>query len=123
MRIIWQAIALLILLNPVFPVVEYVLNYEYISTELCENKDKPELECNGKCYLMQSLAKQASKENDGNKKGSRLQLDERTLLYFKDYVTSWTPFTQEQNWAKTADVYAAEYTYLFARKQYRPPIV
>lgn len=33
------------------PVLEYVTNYKYISQELCENKDKPELECNGKCYL------------------------------------------------------------------------
>jgi|LGVD01.1.fsa_nt_gb hypothetical protein len=34
------------------PVFNYIANYEYISQELCENKDKPELECNGKCYLL-----------------------------------------------------------------------
>lgn len=33
------------------PVFNYITNYDYISQELCENKDKPELECNGKCYL------------------------------------------------------------------------
>ena len=33
------------------PVFNYIANYEYISQELCENKDNPELECNGKCYL------------------------------------------------------------------------
>lgn len=31
--------------------VIYYANYEYISTELCENLDKPELDCQGRCYL------------------------------------------------------------------------
>ena len=38
------------------------MNYEYIAKELCENKAKPELECNGKCHLKAELAK-ASEEN------------------------------------------------------------
>lgn len=42
---------LLALLGPVFPVLEYLMNYDYISTQLCENKDKPILTCHGKCYL------------------------------------------------------------------------
>ncbi len=48
--------------KPVFPVLNYVVNYDYILKELCENKAKPELECNGKCHLKAELAK-ASKEN------------------------------------------------------------
>jgi hypothetical protein len=39
-----------------------VVNYEHIAEELCENKEKPELKCNGKCHLKAELAK-ASKEN------------------------------------------------------------
>lgn len=45
------------------PVFEYLANYKYISEELCENKDKPELECNGKCYLIkQTRAQSEDKE-------------------------------------------------------------
>ncbi|MCK5908299.1 MAG: hypothetical protein KAG37_11930 [Flavobacteriales bacterium] len=45
------------------PVFNYIANYEYISQELCENKDKPELECNGKCYLIkQTRALQEEQE-------------------------------------------------------------
>jgi hypothetical protein len=51
-----------ILFRPIFPVVDYVVNYEYISKVLCENKDKPKLKCNGKCHLMKELAKQAESE-------------------------------------------------------------
>lgn len=51
---------LLSLLGPFLPVFDYLINYDYISTELCENKDKPILTCNGKCYL----EKQVKKTND-----------------------------------------------------------
>ncbi|WP_405266718.1 hypothetical protein [Cellulophaga sp. Ld12] len=60
-------IAILICLKPTFPLMEYVFNYDYISEVLCINKEKPELNCNGKCYLMTKLAEE-SKANDANKK-------------------------------------------------------
>lgn len=52
------------MLRPIAPFVEYAINYDYISKVLCINKDKPELNCNGKCHLMQELEKQ--KEDDFN---------------------------------------------------------
>jgi len=50
-------IALTIFLKPVFPVVEYVVNYDYISTVLCVNKANIKMHCNGKCHLKAALAK------------------------------------------------------------------
>ncbi len=50
------------MLRPFMPFMEYALNYEYISTVLCENKDKPEMHCNGKCHLMKEVKKQKTKE-------------------------------------------------------------
>jgi len=41
----------LALIQPALPILEYFVNYNYIVNELCENKDKPILTCNGKCYL------------------------------------------------------------------------
>lgn len=55
-------LSLLVFIKPVVPVFEYVINYEYIATVLCINKDKPEMHCNGKCHLMQELAKVSEKE-------------------------------------------------------------
>ena len=37
------------------PIIDYYANYDYIATVLCENKDKPYLECDGKCYLKKQL--------------------------------------------------------------------
>lgn len=37
------------------PVVHYQLNYTYMATELCINRDKPIAMCNGKCELKKEL--------------------------------------------------------------------
>lgn len=50
------------LVKPALPVVEYIINYDYIVKELCENKDKPALKCNGKCHLAKQLAKASEDE-------------------------------------------------------------
>lgn len=46
------------MLKPVFPVVDYIINHDYIAEYFCVNKDKPELSCDGKCYLAQQLAEE-----------------------------------------------------------------
>lgn len=50
------------MLRPVQPYVEYVLNQDYIAEFLCINKDKPELQCNGKCHLVKEIEKQQENE-------------------------------------------------------------
>ncbi|MDT0295118.1 hypothetical protein ACFQ3R_04725 [Mesonia ostreae] len=52
------------LIKPLWPIVDYVINYDHIVSTLCENKDKPKMECNGKCYLSKMLAKEASEETE-----------------------------------------------------------
>lgn len=76
------AIILMVLLKPIFPVVEYVVNYDYISKVLCENKAKPVLKCNGKCHLMKQLAKESESEKplSSNKK----VLQEIEVLFFQN---------------------------------------
>jgi len=50
------------MLRPVQPYVEYILNQNYIAEFLCINKDKPELQCNGKCHLVKQIEKQQENE-------------------------------------------------------------
>lgn len=49
---------MLALIQPAIPVLDYLLNYNYIVKELCENRDKPISTCNGKCYLEKQVKKQ-----------------------------------------------------------------
>lgn len=54
---------LLVLIQPALPVLEYLINYDYIVSELCENRDKPVMTCNGKCYLSDQVEKQLNLEH------------------------------------------------------------
>ena len=51
-----------VVLKPIFPLVDYAVNYNYIAKVLCVNKTKPTLKCNGKCHLMKELTKAAESE-------------------------------------------------------------
>jgi hypothetical protein len=46
-------------------VFDYRLNKDFIAKNLCENKAKPKMHCNGKCQLMKKLA--AEEKDAGNK--------------------------------------------------------
>lgn len=54
-----------------FAVLSFELNQRYIAEELCVNRDKPWMHCNGKCYLMNKV-KQAE-ENEKKQAGKDLR--------------------------------------------------
>ncbi len=41
----------------------YMLNKDYITEAFCVNKDKPELECNGKCHMKDVMEKNEEKKD------------------------------------------------------------
>lgn len=41
----------------------YYLNQEFIIQNFCENKARPEMHCNGKCYLMKKIKHHDAHEN------------------------------------------------------------
>lgn len=41
----------------------YQLNRNYIARVLCENRDKPQLHCDGQCYLAKKLKAQQDKQD------------------------------------------------------------
>lgn len=69
--------------------VGYELNKNYIATVLCENINKPELKCNGKCYLSKKI-KQAEKEDQKpGQTASKTMLSQNfifTDFHFKSYL-------------------------------------
>lgn len=52
-----------LVLRTAMPIVDYAVNYNYISSQLCENRDKPQLLCNGKCYLKKEILKSTENQN------------------------------------------------------------
>ena len=53
-----------LVMRPSLPMLEYELRKDFIAAELCENQDRPEMECDGKCYLNKRLAEAASEVPD-----------------------------------------------------------
>lgn len=77
------AVALIMLVRPLWPIVEYLTNYSYIVEVLCENRDRPELDCDGKCYLSKLLAEQR-RDQDKNPFGEqRSPAEVQPLVYFQ----------------------------------------
>ena len=58
---------LLAIIQPMYPVMEYLINYDYIVNQLCENRDKPVLACNGKCYLGKQVKESQETRKDPNR--------------------------------------------------------
>jgi hypothetical protein len=47
--------------SPWGTIAYYHANKDYIARVLCENRDKPQLHCNGQCYLAKQLKAQQDK--------------------------------------------------------------
>lgn len=63
-QLITFILALLIFMQPfqkVWIYISFKINQDYIAKNLCENRAKPTMHCNGKCHLMKKL-KEADKE-------------------------------------------------------------
>ena len=114
-------LALLMLLKPVLPVLDYVFNYDYISKVLCLNKAKPKLQCNGKCHLMKELAKTSENETpiSSNKKSSSQEME---ILFFEE-INSFKITPIYFNLKQTVNNnYSDLYYYLNSDSVFRPPI-
>lgn len=78
----------------------FEMNQGYIAKELCVNRDKPQLHCNGQCYLMKKLKQAQEKEQKQDRQFQKIQLQEAivyTPFVFKQYsfiaVDFRVPFT------------------------------
>jgi len=68
------------MLKPVMPFIDYYVNYNYISTTLCVNRDKPQMHCNGKCYLNKLIKKEINQENNTNSKAPNIDFSKYPVL-------------------------------------------
>jgi hypothetical protein len=57
--------------NQLFVYAGFELNENYIVSELCINRDQPQLQCNGKCYLMQKVKQAEQKEKSRDRENQR----------------------------------------------------
>src|SRR5215217_498147 len=76
-------------LSSVLVYLGFEANKKYIAKELCENKNKPQLNCNGKCYLMKKLKQAQDKEQKQEQQSQKSQVQDAVVnkpLVFKQYA-------------------------------------
>ena len=54
----------------------FQMNRNYIAANLCENRNKPWLHCNGKCYLMKKIRQADEKQNAAERASQRNLIQE-----------------------------------------------
>lgn len=91
--VFFYVLYLVAMMRPVMPFLDYMVNYNYIAEALCENRDKPYLECNGKCYLEEQLSQVNHDSHGHNSPVPKIDL--------KDYPVSLVDaFHEDENQKK-----------------------
>ncbi|OCA79529.1 hypothetical protein BBH99_18635 [Chryseobacterium contaminans] len=107
--------------RPLMPLAEYAVNYNYIVNTLCVNKSKPELHCNGKCYLSKEVAKtnvdaESTPFNKAKNLGQKI-LDMYTLPEITEVVHQEKTIVSNTNF-----IYETAYSFLFLKHIFKPPV-
>ena len=77
------------LMNQWGAVAYYRVNQDYIAKNLCENRDKPMMNCNGQCYLAKQLKAAEEKEQKSN--SERLEKMPEVVLVFQAIEPVFSP--------------------------------
>jgi hypothetical protein len=103
-----------------YPVTIYAYYYgnkNYIVTALCENKNKPKLQCNGKCFIKKQLKKVEQEQQK-----EKPQIKETALSAFFIAVDSYSHQPKILGIAtKDTLPHSNSYSYLFVSTHFRPP--
>ena len=106
--------------KPILPLFDYWVNYKYIANELCENQDKPELECNGKCHLKKELAKAATEESSNSKDKKQVSKQEIEILFFQETFNFESKNISSVS-VKVPTFYSNNYFHLNSSQIFHPP--
>jgi hypothetical protein len=96
------------MLRPVSPMLSFYSNYDYFAKERCENKARPEKQCNGKCQ-MKRMVKENSGTNGSSTPVSLIHADEIPVsIVPQSEFAFWSPLFPFKYQADVADVWAKE---------------
>ena len=115
--ILFTLLYMLAMLKPVLPVFDYVVNQDYIAEYLCINKDKPEMHCDGKCYVMQMLEEQ---RNEKKQNLPSIDLREYPIGFVTVLTLENTTFSPSD--LKNTNNYTNKYSFLNSYQYFHPPI-
>ena len=77
-------------LSRYFVYVGFEFNKNYIAANLCENRDKPVMQCLGKCYLSKKLKQEAQKEKSQERDSKKSHFQEADIITRMVLICSMT---------------------------------
>jgi len=103
-------------------VVYFELNIDEIIEKYCVNKDKPQLECNGKCHLAKQIAVYDNTTTDDATGIETINIKEIfTLVYLVKHATNVPNSTSSFSSEDATNLYKNNYSYLGTSSFFRPP--
>lgn len=63
-------------------VISFEVNRDYIAQSLCVNRNRPELNCKGQCFLMKNLKAKIQHSEEQEKQTLQQLLDETLTLFY-----------------------------------------
>ncbi|MBL7826983.1 MAG: hypothetical protein JNJ57_10160 [Saprospiraceae bacterium] len=101
-------------------VVYWFGNHAYIAAVLCENRDKPEEHCDGKCYLKKNLSAAPDQPSESKSTAPVLKKDAE-LIFLLDDAFSWATFSLEDSNVPVRSVVHQLYNRLADLGVFHPP--
>lgn len=103
------------------------INQKAITEKYCENKARPELECNGQCHLKKQLKAFSQEDQKQGKSDSTIPIKKDVKLEKVEYTTSNFDFHLTTNnfiiHHKPYDNYCHSYKFNLKKPIFQPPIV
>lgn len=97
----------------------FELNHNYIAKNLCINRSRPWMHCNGRCYFMRKLKE--AQENE-KKQAERDNLNRVEVSFFQQPIAfDFLSFNVEQERIAPCDIYSCLYTNQYVASLFRPP--
>ena len=125
MKFIASTIFILLLLTQVFSkwlmVIDYTINKDYIAKNLCENRNRPTLHCNGKCQLMKKMALEDDQTNKTNSASSVAKAPFTEVLFNAAFAL--THLTACASDSLYNDFYLVAISSSFHSSIFHPPLV
>ncbi|HVI43958.1 MAG TPA: hypothetical protein VM802_03795 [Chitinophaga sp.] len=70
-----------------FVMLDFYINQDYIARNLCVNRDKPQMHCNGKCHLRSRL----NEEDRKNQENPERKTDNRSEIFYAAWLERTLP--------------------------------
>ena len=101
-------------------VAYFELNIDYIVETYCVNKEKPQLQCNGKCHLVKQIA--STTDKDGNATLNSLA-ESFFPVFYVDYIYDKNIKKSFKKELRKNTLQEQLYSFSFEHIHFKPPIV